>query len=208
MRFVSACILLLAATVLSLGASVGGRTSPDGVELCCDLPGTLHQKNIASRGLGCCVFRSLDHASRWQNVPCLDHMPEWMVSKGIEGGGYPEKVDKLIPKIAADRGQPVPDYIQVQGADFKLLQLATQTGRMVCTTYSKSPTGRYGGQRIAHMVNVPHCDSKYVVVLDNNYIGEDKYEWMSHEEARKAGILEWVVILLNPSPPMPPKNRK
>lgn len=206
-----ASLLMLCSGIVS-AATVGGRTGPDGTELACDLPGSHQQKNIAAKGLGCCVFRSIDHASRFQNVPCLTGFPEWMVSKGIEGGGYPSKVDKLIPQIAKDRGLPVPQYVQAEGMDLDLLCLACATGRMPCITYSRSPTGRYNGQRIAHMVNIVYADQKanggagWWVVLDNNYIGENNYEWMTTAEFRAAYAPGWCVILLSPPPPMPPHN--
>lgn len=189
------------------GAFIGGNVHSDGTEIACDIPEELHRKNIASRGLGCCVFRSIDHAANWQNVPCLDRFPEWMVKKGIEGGGYPSKVDNLIPKIAADRGMPIPEYIQVQGLDLQVLKKACETGRMPCVTYSISPTGRYGGQRIAHMVNLVHADDKHFVVLDNNYIGSNAYEWMSPQEFERTYAPGWAVILLSHSPPPAPKNK-
>jgi len=192
-------------------AKVGGRVAPDGkVELQIDLPGSLHQKNIASSGLGCCVFRSIDHAARWANIPALQHFPEWMVQKHIPGGGYPQKVADLIPKIAKDRKMPEPDFVQVEGNDLEILKLATATGRMPGVTYSKSPTGRYGGQRIAHMVNIVHADDQWFVVLDNNYIGENNYEWMTPQEFLKTysgmGGRGWAVILIPNGPPPIPRN--
>lgn len=193
-----------------VGATVGGNQHPDGTQLDCDLPGSLHQRNIASRGLGCCVFRSIDHAARFQNVPCLVNMPEWMVSKGIEGGGYPSKVSQLIPRMAADKGCPTPPYVQIEGTDLEPLKLASRTGRMISTTYSRSPTGRYGGGRIAHMVNMVHCDDRHCVILDNNYVGDRAYEWCSPEEFKRVcngGGSIWSVILLAPPPPPPPRNQ-
>lgn len=193
-------------------AVVAGRTGPDGTELACDLPGSQQQKNIASKGLGCCVFRATDHAARWQNVRALMGFPEWMVSKGIEGGGYPSKVDKLIPQIAKDRGLPAPEYLNAEGLDLDLLCAACASGRMPCVTYSKSPTGRYSGQRIAHMVNIVYANQQanngkgWFVVLDNNYIGEDNYEWMTTAEFTAAYKPGWCLILLAPPPPMPPHN--
>jgi hypothetical protein len=193
-----------------IGARVGGRTSPLGAEIQVDLPGSLHTENIASRGLGCCVFRSLDHAARWQGVPALWGFPEWMVSKRIEGGGYPSKVDRLIPQIAKDRGLPTPEYIQHEGTDLELVRLALKTGRMVSGTYGRSPTGRYGGRHIDHMVNYVHCTSTEAAVLDNNYPGDQAYEWMTPEELRRAAMdgsrQLWVVILLSPPPPPAPRN--
>lgn len=200
----------------SAEGKVGGRVAPDGVtEIQIDLPLEEQRRNIASRGLGCCVFRSLDHAARWQNIPQLIEMPEWMVQKGIEGGGYPEKVDRLIPQISKDRGMPTPTYIQIQGNDLEPLQLACATGRMPCVTYGVSPTGRYGGARIAHMVNLSHADDQWFAVLDNNYICSpeepDNYEWLSPKEFLRAytsGGSGWSVILLSPSPPPPPRNNQ
>jgi hypothetical protein len=202
-------------SAVAIEAQVGGAVAPDGkTELQADIPGDLQQRNIASRGLGCCVFRSIDHAARYQNVPALVHFPEWMVEHGVAGGGWPAKVDQLIPLIARDRGLPTPEYIQVEGPPEKVLpvlKLAGSTGRMVCVTYSRSPTGRYNGQQIAHMVNSAACGagpSSLYAILDNNYIGEQNYEWLSeHEFIRACGPRSiWAVILLAPPPPRPPRN--
>jgi hypothetical protein len=79
--------------------------------------------------------------------------------------------------------------------------------RPLYITYSYSP--RYGG-RIAHMVCSPMYRGKYAVVLDNNFIGEDKYEWMSKEELvnrMKGGGGAWVFVWLVPGPPPVPHNK-
>jgi hypothetical protein len=190
-------------------ASVGGNTAPDGTEIQLDLPGNLHRRNTASRGLGNCVFTSIHHAALWQSEPALQEFPKWLIDKGIPGGGYPQKVEQLIPKISADRKLPAPEYVQIEGADLDMLKLACRTGRMPSVTYSVSPTGRYNGQRIAHMVTLVHADDRWFGVLDNNYPGPDKIEWMSPEEFKRAytgGRSGWSVILLNPGPPPPPRN--
>lgn len=192
-----------------VGASVGGPKHADGTELACDLPGELHRKNTSSKGLGNCVFTSIHHSALWQNVPALQEFPKWLIEKGIPGGGYPSKVADLIPKICKDRGYPVPDFIQVESNDLEILKRACKSGRMPGVTYAVSPTGRYGGSKIAHMVSLVHADDKHFVVLDNNYIGPDKYEWMSPQEFLKAysgGRQGWAVILLSPPPPPPPRN--
>lgn len=193
-----------------VGASVGGPVHPDGTEIACDLPGHLHRRNTSSRGLGNCVFTSIHHAALWQCVPALEEFPKWLIEKGIEGGGYPQKVDALIPKISQDRGLPTPGYIQVEGKDLEILKLAIATGRMPCVTYSFSPTGRYGGGRIAHMVNLVHADDQHFVVLDNNYPGYDAFEWLTPAEFLKTytgGSQGWSVILLDAPIPMPPTNQ-
>jgi hypothetical protein len=190
----------------SWGASVGGP-SLNGVEIQCDLPGPLHRANTASKGLGNCVFTSIHHAALWQNVPALEEFPKWLIQKGIPGGGYPSKVAKLIPQICKDRSLPVPDYLQVEGGDLTLLQAALKSGRMASVTYSFSPTGRYGGRRISHMVNLVHLDDQYAVILDNNYPGASKYEWLSVAEFKKTYAPGWAVILLSPPPPPAPRQR-
>jgi hypothetical protein len=192
-----------------IGASEGGPVSPAGVEIQCDLPGQHHLKNKGgSDGLGLCVFTSIDHSSRWQNAKQLVGFRDYMTR--FPGGGHPTKVDKMVEQICKERGVPKPVYLQIEGTkDLELLKLACATGRMPAVTYSRSPTKRYNGGSIAHMVSLPHADDKHFAVLDNNYPGADKYEWMTPDEFIKvcnpSGY--WAVILLNPPPPPPPRNR-
>ena len=189
-------------------AFTGGPTAPDGTRIRCELPGNLHRENTSSKGLGNCVFTSIHHSAVWQNVPALQEFPQWLIRKGIPGGGVPSKVDDLIPRMCRERGMPVPDYVQIEDRDLEVLKLACRCGRMPGVTYSRSPTGRYGGQVIAHMVNVVHADDRWFVVLDNNYPGEDAYEWMSPRDFLRTYVhpqetAGWSVILLAPPPPPP-----
>lgn len=193
----------------NVGAKVGGNVAPDGqTEIHCDLPGELHQKNTGgSDGAGLCVFASMRHSGRYQNDPLFAACFEWM--KKHPGGGYPEKVDRVLQQASKELGLPVPDYIQVEGGDLEVLKLACRTGRMPGVTYCKSPTGRYGGSTIAHMVSLPHADDQWFCVLDNNYPGEDAYEWMTPQEFSRTytgGGGGWSVILLTAPPPPAPHN--
>lgn len=191
------------------GAQVGGRIAPNGAtQIHCDLPGQFHIKNVGgSDGAGLCVFTSCEHSGWWQNIRQLHGFQDWMKRK--PGGGWPEKVDKMLKEYCQEQGLPVPPYIQVEGKDLEILKLACRTGRMPAVTYSRSPTGRYGGGRIAHMVSLPHADDQWFAVLDNNYIGEDQYEWMSPREFEEAnlGSAVWSVIFLGPPPPPVPRNK-
>lgn len=214
MRHIAYALILCLPALVS-GATVGGKTAPDGTPLQVDLPGEFHKANIASKGLGCCVFRSIDHAAHYQLIDALYGMPEWMKSNGIAGGGWPEKVDNLIPQICKDRKAALPDYIQIEGPWTKckpLIDLACKTNRMVCITYERSPTGRYGGGKIAHMVNMTHADGKWYVFLDNNYVTpkEGAYEWCSESEASWAagGSSVWCIIFLDQGPPPIPRPFK
>lgn len=193
------------------GATVGGNVAPDGTEINVDLPGDLHRKNTSSPpgpgGLGLCVFTSIHHAAVFQNVPQLVEFPRWMIDQRIEGGGYPTKVREMIARISKDRGTPEPSYLQIEGPNtMDILALACRTGRMPSVTYCMSPTGRYGRSKISHMVNLVHCDSRWCCILDNNFPGADKYEWMTPDEFRQTYAPGWAVILLAPSPPPPPRS--
>lgn len=190
-------------------AKIGGRTGPDGTELQCDLPGDLHKKNVGgSDGAGLCVFTSIGHAAVWQNVDQLKDFQAWMRRR--PGGGYPSKVDAMIRQYCQEQGLPEPRYLNIEGNDLDILKLACKTGRMASATYGYSPTGRYSGQRISHMVNVVHADEKWFVVLDNNYPGADAYEWLTPQEFARTfsstGGQGWAVILLSPPPPPLPWN--
>jgi hypothetical protein len=195
--------LLVGTSALAIDA--GGPVN-HGETITVELPASEQKQNIASKGLGCCVFRSLSHSAAFQQVLALLNMPEWMVQKGIAGGGYPEKVAKLIPMIAADRGLPAPDYVQHTGGDLAFLRLALKTGRFVAVTYSGADGVYYQG-KIAHMVNLVHLSDQWAVILDNNYTG--KYLWMSvadFEKRWKGNGGGWAVVLLAPPPPPVPKN--
>lgn len=193
-------------------ASVGGKTAPDGTEIQIDLPAALHLKNVGgSDGAGLCVFTSISHSARWSNVGLLENFRDWM--KRYPGGGYPSKVDQKIAQIAKEKGVPPPAYLQIEGGreTLDVLRAALASGRMPGVTYSFSPTKRYGGQRIAHMVSLVHLDDKNAAILDNNYPGIDKYEWISVEEFLQTftgGRSGWAVILLDAGPPPLPWNKE
>jgi len=198
-------------------ASVGGPELPGGGRIACELPGELHRRNIGSpppNGPGCCVFTSIHHAALWQGLPAVAEMPKWMVASGIPGGGYPAKVRTLIERVCKERAMPVPAYIQVEDSDLEIVKAACRSGRMVCSTYGISPTKRYGGQPINHMVNTVHADEGLFVVLDNNYPGANAYEHMTPADWLRAyrtvagptgraidNGQGWSVIFLGPPPP-------
>jgi hypothetical protein len=139
-------------------------------------------------------------------VPPLTEVFEWMRTK--PGGGWPEKVDRVIADLCKAKRMPRPDYLQVEGNDFELLRRACRTGRMPGVTYAFSPTGRYGKARIAHMVNLVHADERWCAVLDNNFPGT--IEWMSPAEFQRTWTggsgHGWAVILLAEGPPPAPSN--
>ncbi len=187
--------------------TVAGNVAPDGAEVQIDLPRALHLKNRGgSDGAGLCVFASLQHAAHWQDAAPLTEIFQWMHTK--PGGGWPEKVDRVVAELCRARDVPRPDYLQIQGTDVGLLRRACESGRMPSVTYGYSPTGRYGRARIAHMVNLLHADDRWCAVLDNNFPGT--IEWMSPAEFHKVWTgpsgQGWAVILLSAGPPPVPMN--
>jgi len=180
--------------------TVGGPVSPDGhTEVQCDLPVSQRTKNVGGRdGAGLCVFSSIGHAARWQNENRLVDFQKEMIQE--PGGGYPEKVDRMIAKYG--KGTP---YLQYEGHDPTILKLALRTGRMPSVTYDGHDP-HYRGS-IAHMVNLIYLDDQQACILDNNFIGENELVWMSAQEfiGRWTGDGGWAVILLAPPPPPPPQ---
>jgi len=188
-------------------AHVGGDSAPDGTPVQINMPQDLRMHNTGgSDGAGLCVFTSINHAAIWQDVSVLKDFQHWMRSK--PGGGYPEKVDRMIARKAQEAGVAPPQYLQVEGDDQEIIELACKTGRMPSCTYGFSPSGRYSGRRISHMISVVHADGKYVAVLDNNY--PEELEWDTKAEFQSAYSSDggWTVILLAPSPPPSPRNKK
>ncbi len=181
--------------------AVGGPISPDHhTEITCDLPVSERTKNTGGRdGAGLCVFTSIGHAARWQNEKRLVDFQKQMQKE--PGGGYPEKVDRMIAKYG--KGTP---YLQYEGHDPTILRLALKTGRMPSVTYNGHDP-HYGERAsIAHMVNLIYLDDHQACVLDNNFIGENDLVWMSAKEFMDRWDDGWAVILLAPPPPPPPKN--
>ena len=201
---------LLLATLIGLtatGASVNGPTSPTGAPIQLDFPVDRHQKNKAgSNGAGLCVFTSLGQAADWQHIDALRDMRDWMTR--FPGGGYPSKVTEFIQRKCQEAHADLPEYVQVENNDIGILELACRNGWMPSITYGVSPTGRYGGKSIAHMVNLVHAEGDEFAILDNNFPGT--FEWMnakeftrSYQQGRGKG---WAVIFYAPGPPPPPRN--
>lgn len=198
---------VIVASTLAIGATVGGMESPDKEVARCNLPPQFHIKNQGGiDGAGLCVFASIDHTAKWQDVKEIQGIFQWM--RNHPGGGWPKKVDMMIDKLCKERGVDKPKYIQVEGSDIDIIEKAVASGRMVSATYYYSPSGRYGGQRISHMVSIVHFDKKWVGILDNNY--PNTIEWLTHEEFEQCYKNDygqgWCVVFLQPGPPPPPKN--
>lgn len=206
MRLALATILTLLVPPVGASWFVGGPTH-EGFTAQTPLPNSLQMRNVGgSDGAGLCVFTSIAHAARWQNVTALEDFQAFM--RRYPGGGWPDKVDQMVKRLCTEKGVAVPAYVQVEGRDLDVIQAALDSGRMVSVTYSYSRTGRYGGGVIAHMVNAVGMNSDWVVILDNNYIGLNNLEWVPRREFlgtyaywQQSG---WSVILLGYGPPPAP----
>lgn len=171
------CISILGS--ICLGIEPSGPVDPKGNERATvDLNKSQHIRNIGgSDGQGLCVFTSIYHAGRWQNIDALKDFRDWMAKK--PGGGYPEKVDAMLKQYCAEKKVVLPDYIQHEGGEEEFLVAALKTGRVVCVTYA-GMDDFYGQQAIAHMVNLMHLDKTRAAILDNNRPGV--WIWMTHDE--------------------------
>jgi len=175
---------------------------PDGTELDIDLPTDRELKNTGgSDGAGLCVGTSIEMASDWHHVRGYPGKYQVFL-KRFPGGAWPEKAAQQIKEFAKANNVEPFDVLQSTNGDLELLVSACKKGYMPCITYSRSPTGRYNGQKIAHMVNLrgARCGpSRAWVVKDNNYPG---YEWMSEEDFKRIHD-GWAVIILNHPDPYP-----
>jgi hypothetical protein len=172
-----------------------------GVEVQCDLPNDLLKANISVKGAGCCTFRSTEYCAIYQNVPALYSLPEWLKAHGYAGGGYPSKQAEIMNACAKDRGFPPVQFVQYEGKDPAVLDLALETGRPAAVTFGS-----------AHMTTLVHLDSQWAVIRDNNAIGPNDLYWIPRNEFLNRwwtqGRSGWAVILLAPRPPAPPHNGK
>jgi hypothetical protein len=177
----------------------------------CDLPGSQHIKNIGSKidGSGMCVFTSVEMAALHAGLEQMRGFRNWVADK-YAGGGWPDKVDKCLTAYFKEKNLPPIPYIQYEGKNpEQILDLCEKTGRMAGITYGYSP--RYG-QAIQHMTNAVMFKNDYGVVLDNNFPGEDRYEWVTRAELIRRTIYPnrsaWVFVWLHQGPPPSPRNKK
>lgn len=219
MRWCFPMCVLLAACGLLCGQPGGGGVAHvtsqafarDGTAAHAWLPADLHMKNVGgSDGKGLCVFTSAEMVARATNIRQLRGFQKWMTRR--PGGGWPEKLDRMIDQYCREQAVPKPLYFHVESNDLNLLRKALRSGRPVGITYSHSPTGRYGGSRIAHMVMCcaagagKGVDGKgWYCVNDNNMPGT--WEWMSEDQLLRVaagGGRMWFVVFANPTYPPGP----
>lgn len=188
--------------------AVGGPAM-DGVEVACDLPASRHQRNTGgSDGAGLCVFTSVGHCADWHGESPYTRFRDWMKSR--PGGGYPEKLKRMITEFSRENNVPEPSYLQVTNGDVAILEEAHEHRIMLAVTYSGRDGIYYRGS-VPHMVNLV-CFNKQAdraAILDNNYPGQ--LLWMSCrdfvERWKEGGGGGWAVALLKPPPPPVPVNR-
>lgn len=206
-----ACLIFLGAIVVltlsvllvnyACGIEKGGREH-GGEVVSLDLPDDQHTKNTTGTdGAGLCVFHSIRHSSRYQNIECLEGLVSYM--EKLPGGGYPQKVEQVF-KDYQQKNNCRFEYIQHTGGDLEFLRLAIRTGRYPSVTYAGSD-GVYYRSSISHMVNLVHLSDRYAVIHDNNY--PRSYLWMTVEEFKERWLKQsggWAVVLLGPPPsPIP-----
>lgn len=188
--------------------------APDGTEPEVDYPDAEWMKNIGSKlnGAGMCVFTSFEHSARWAGVEEFRGFRDWCAAR-YPGGGYPEKLHKLIVAYCAAKSiprevfDPERDVVQIEAPPDKavaLIEAALRQNVLPCVTLYYSPN-RYRG-RIYHMINLAHLDATRGAELDNNY---RPLEWSARAETIRRMTLNgriWAVCILRPGPPPLPRN--
>lgn len=205
----------LVAQVSGLGAYLTPESvARDGTPAQIDFPRWLWVRNEGgSDGAGLCVFRSATNSGGIWHRDRIEGFFDWMKRK--PGGGYPSKFAKMLTQYCNEQGIEEPAYVQVQSSDqsvseiLDLLERAVNDDLMPAITYSFSPSGRYGGGRVSHMVNLVAAragPSRLWAIMDNNY--DSSYEWMSENDFRRTfgGGGAWAIIFLSPGPPPVPRN--
>lgn len=176
-----------------------------GKQVTVDLVARMHLKNKGgSDGAGLCVFTSVNHSSEYGNCDELRGLRDYMTR--FPGGGYPEKLDKVIKAYCDSRSMKVPPYLQHTGGDVAFLKECLAAGRMPSVTYGGADGVYYRGD-IYHMVNLVYLDDKVAAILDNNFPGQ--YLWMDvgfFLNRWRFGSGGWAVVVLTPPPPPPPSN--
>src|SRR5262245_23663062 len=135
------CFAFSALAVAQVPATISTSrepVGPAGLRAICDLPTTEHLKNRggndrtrdnprgeAGKGYGLCVFTSVEVAARWQWVRELNGLQDWMTRHA--GGGYPEKLDRMIAAFCREHNVATPAYVQHTGGDEWFLDLAVKT---------------------------------------------------------------------------------
>ena len=185
--------------------------APDGSAAQIDYPADQWIRNIGSKidGAGMCVFSSFEMMCRWAGLEEFRGFRDWC-AQNYPGGGYPEKLAKLVKAYCAKKGIQEPVLYQYEGNDPKVIEQVMRTGRFACITLYNSK--RYGG-RISHMVNCGHADGRIGCIVDNNQMGRDSippYEWFPSTQALMqacgAGGRVWVAWIERPGAPPMPRN--
>ena len=212
------CCLALSLCASEALGQYGGEEILDtdtyrGVHAQAPVPVQYHVRNEGgSDSAGLCVYSSVLANGMAQGVPGLnvpgpgtsnlpgntDRVPNapgkgsalWRYVKARPGGSYPEKLARDLDAVMP--GEPRADYY---GRDPRVLDAWSKDGYPIACTMN---TGKfYGGQRIAHMISVPHYQSDgYTCVADNNNPG--RYSWMPTGEfnRRQDGGVFWAFVWL------------
>lgn len=213
-NFILAVALFASCGIAFSGPSIVNGPVHDGQELTCDLHQSDHIRNIGSKrdGAGMCVMSSIEMAARYHGLDQFRGLRDWCANE--PGGGYPEKVVDQLKRFHKVKGIEETPYYQYEGSNpGEVLDAIDRNGQMACITYAFSP--RYNTSFIAHMVCAVTYRGKYGVVLDNNFISENGYEWMDKAElvrrmrssGRQVGVGNaWIFVWLVPGTPPVPRN--
>ncbi len=188
------------------------HAGPSGEDPQVDFPENEWIKNIGSKkdGAGMCVFSSFEMMMLWHGLEDFRGFRNWCAER-YPGGGYPDKLEKLLDAYCKAKGIERPQIIQYVGDNPAFLEQALSNGWMPCVTLSHSP--RYGSGSISHMVDAVHLTPSNGAIMDNNF---KDYEWWPSKDKFMAAIkyrdpnngrpVYWAVAVKAPGPPPIPKR--
>ena len=132
---------------------------------------------------------------------------KWL--RRFPGGSWVDKSSRQIAEFAKANNLKAPEILHNTTGDLELQHYALKNGYVPSVRILRSPAGRYGGQRIDHMVVLvgARCgQSQAWCLVDNNFPGT--YEWFTEADWKRTHG-EWSMYVLGyPDPPPIPQPNK
>jgi len=186
-----------------LAGGIPNGSTHDGTDVDCDLPKVLRVRNtVGTDGLGLCVWASTEMMARY--LGCRELVGVFRQMQGEPGGGWPERVDRVMKQRAP--GIKYRQFLGNANDGLAFIQAGINSRRPVCVTYGYGEL--YNMQTIAHMVMCVGMNRRWTAILDNN--DPEHIWWMETGEFAKRFVHPhgqgWAWYVMTPPPPPVPRN--
>ena len=155
-------------------------------------------------GSGLCTWTALAQLGTYLGHSGMAEMLQEMRRR--EGGGWPERVDRDLPRLL-----PNVPYWQARCSDLQIADAMLSKGIPVVTYVSR---GTKDAKAIHHSVLLVHLDQSSACVLDSRYKGREGLEWMTRAEFSQRSVqpdgLMWLIGMTGelPPPALPKEGRQ